>query len=321
MMLFRAWLRALVCACAFTCLRNGCLAGYVPNKFFAAMYTDYQTMLFTTISSTYSNAAGESTNSFQFHSVSPLPTSYRIAETSITGEFPPFGSPSGVERNEHQRRFATNGETSNGQTTGHKFHRSEAWDFSFDLKIDTPNTAPRKQAGFYLKSPLGDDGFVATTSNSLYSAGLGEISTLFGDIIPAFDFTAIDGMHYAAGDSLRMQLIYTPPVLNGNAFDAANPSANVAVPATLEYRILPNGGTTLSSGPRQFVNSWLGIPDNTLVMLWVQNVGVNTVVGDSSIVTFSNITVPEPSSATLCGLASLFLSFLLRLRGGALRLA
>lgn len=337
---------------------------YIPNKLFGAMYTDYGDIFPTTINHPF------------FENVTPIPSSYIIEETGITGCCAQNGQEGGkFERNEHVARFSTNGEV--GGATGHQFQRREDWDIAFDMKIETPNVAPRKEAGIYFKSPIGNSIFIATSNDTHYGTGPGEITSIFTDVLPAFafgsssgplgdynangtvdaadyiiwrdtlgsttDFRAngtneggsldlIDqadydvwrshfgesntgGTRYNVGDTLRMRLIYTPPVLANNALpDVAN-DPNVVTPGTIEYRISLNGGSVISSGALPFTNIWQGIPNGTQIMLRVQNMGTAAVVNDSSKVTFSNFDfngdapgsgagldvsgVPEPGSVLL----------------------
>jgi hypothetical protein len=350
------------------------LALYVPNKLFGAMYTDYGDMPGTTLNHPF------------FESITPIPSQYVIDETGITGAFPPVTEPDGVfERNEHVARFATNGETVNGQATGHKFQRRESWDIAFDMKIESPNVAPRKEAGLYFKSSVGNALFLATTNATHYGPGPGEITTIFDNVIPAFSFSggggplgdySLNGVvdasdyviwrdtlgsttdfrangnnegasmdlidqadydtwagafgsgspsnvaNYAVGDTLRMRLIYTPPVLFDEMLPDVADDLNVMTPGKMEYRISTNGGPVLSSGELDFANAWQGLPKDTLIMLRVQNLGTAAVVNDSSKVTFSSFdfngdapgsgfgagaglagNVPEPSSVVLLGIA------------------
>ncbi|TWT37392.1 hypothetical protein KOR34_23420 [Posidoniimonas corsicana] len=155
---------------------------YIPDKLFGGMYTDFGDMPSTTI------------NHPNFEFITPFPSEYVLEETGITGSFPPVGEEGGAfERNEHQIRFVTDGETSGGQATGHKFQRREAWDFAFDMKIETPNPQIRKEAGMYFKSPVGNALFLATTNDGFYTDGPGTISTIFEGVIPGYNFSSTGG--------------------------------------------------------------------------------------------------------------------------------
>jgi hypothetical protein len=78
------------------------MGAYVPNKLFASLYTDYQDILGSTVTTTYTNSSGTTTNNLVFQSIAPFPSSYRMAETNITGSFPELGQPNGMfERNDH----------------------------------------------------------------------------------------------------------------------------------------------------------------------------------------------------------------------------
>lgn len=333
------WIVVFVC-CALLAAASPALALYIPNKLFSAMYTDYGDIFPTTLNHAF------------FENITPYPSQYVIAESGITGCCPPVNEEGGsFERNEHVARFATNGETANGQATGHKFQRREAWDFAFDLKIETPNVAPRKEAGIYFKSQLGNSMFIATSNDTHYGTGPGEITTIYPDVLPGHSFSGsggplgdynhngivdgadyiiwrdtlgsttdfrangsnegasldfIDqadydvwrgafgegsgsgGVNYHVGDTLRMRLIYTPPILADPLLDDIADDPNVTTPGNIEYRIRLNGGSEITSGPLDFTNSWKGIPKDTLIMLRVQNMGTASVVNDSSTATFSN---------------------------------
>jgi len=132
-------------------------------------------------------------------------------------------------------------------------------------------------------------------------------------------------VHYNLGDTLSVRLIYTPPELANEALPDIADDPNVVTPGTIEYIISLNGATPVDSGPLDFTNSWAGIPNDTLIMLRVQNLATEAVVNDSSTVTFSNFdfngdlpgsgigagagagslaaAVPEPSSLFLLAMA------------------
>jgi hypothetical protein len=130
--------------------------------------------------------------------------------------------------------------------------------------------------------------------------------------------TNIDPTEYMVGQTLRMRMIYTPPVEDPNIpFDANNPGVNVTTPGTMEYQISLEGGPVVTSGPVTFDNTWKGLPNNTQVMLRVQNLSTASAAPDASKVTFSNFDlngsapglgaglvagVPEPGSAVLASL-------------------
>ena len=170
------------------------LALYVPDRLFAALFTDFQDILGTTATTTYTNTSGTTTNNLVFQNITPFPSEYVLDETGLTGSFPPSGTEGGMfERNEHQIRLATNGETSNGQAQGHKFQRRESWDIAFDMKMESPNVAPRKEAGLYFKSPIGNSLFNVTSNDGFYTTGQGTISTVFPDVLPSFAFSGGSG--------------------------------------------------------------------------------------------------------------------------------
>jgi hypothetical protein len=116
-----------------------------------------------------------------------IPNPFVIEETNIVA------GATGFNRNEHLARFATNGETSNSQFFGHRFQRSEAWDISFDMKIETPHPTPRKEAGIYFEGPTGNAMFVATSNAGHFTDGPGDITTVFQRVIPPYNFSGTTG--------------------------------------------------------------------------------------------------------------------------------
>ncbi len=231
--------------------------------------------------------------------------------------------------------------------------------------------------------------FIATSNDSLYTDDPGEITTVFGNIIPGFNFTnppgplgdynlsgavdaadyiiwrntfgitddgvdpaedmrangnnegasmnhiddadydvwrmnyglktTIDPTEYMVGQTVRMRMIYTPPVENPSIpFNPDVPDANVTTPGTMEYQISLEGGPVVTSGPVDFDNIWKGLPNGTQVMLRVQNLSTASAAPDASKVTFSNIdvngpaagaglvaSVPEPTGGVLASLGLL----------------
>jgi hypothetical protein len=364
-------------------IARSALALYVPSAYFGHMDNGP------------SNLSSTLNHPF-FELVTPFPSQYVLQETNIQGALPPYGTPgndgSGAvfEHNEHLVYFVTNGEA--GQTQGHQFQRHEAWDIAFDMKIQSPNASPRKEAGMYFETSLGNFVFLATTNDGFYTTGPGTIGTIYSDEadkrIPGFQFSGgsgplgdynhngtvdaadytiwrdtlgttddgvdpgedmrangnnegasmnhIDqadydvwknafgqgsgaGTNYHVGDTLRMRMIYTPPVLFNPNLPDVNNDPNVMTPGTMEYVISLNGGAPISSGPLPFQSTWLGIPNGTKISMRVQDLGTNQTPNDSSTVTFNNFDfngslpgsglpgagagsmagVPEPSSVAL----------------------
>lgn len=117
----------------------------------------------------------------------PLSDPFIIDETNI------MAGVTGFNRNEHLARFATSGEFPDAQNFGHLFQRSEAWDISYDMKIETPHATPRKEAGFYFEASTGNAEFLATSNAGHFTEGPGEITTVFKRIIPPFSFSSGSG--------------------------------------------------------------------------------------------------------------------------------
>lgn len=158
-------------------------AQYIPNKLFVA--TKFGT----------SNLSSTVNHPF-FSNITPFPNEFILEETNMTGAFPPVDEEGGMfEKSEHLARFATNGEV--GAAQGHRFQRREAWDIAFDMKIESPNEGPRKEAGLYFETALGNFIFLATSNGSFYGSGPGDIVTIYGDEedkrIPQHSFSGSGG--------------------------------------------------------------------------------------------------------------------------------
>jgi hypothetical protein len=125
-----------------------------------------------------------------FTSIAPIPDPFIFEETNLNGSFPPSGETGGVfEGNEYLFRFAKVGEAGT-QNSGHFFLRRQAWDIAFNMKIESPNISPRKEAGIYFQSStLGNSLFIATSNDTLYGTGRGEITSVYDDILPVFNFS------------------------------------------------------------------------------------------------------------------------------------
>ena len=158
---------------------------YIPNKLFVVPYNFEDADPQSTLNIT---GGPNPVTPGTLFSVSPIPDPFVINETNING---PVGT-NPFPRNEHLARFATAGETSNGQSFGHKFQRSEAWDISYDLKIEANPLAPRKEAGLYFQTALGNDILFAATNAGHFTPGPGEITTQY-DVIPHETFSAASG--------------------------------------------------------------------------------------------------------------------------------
>lgn len=300
-------------------------------------------------------------------------TPFVIDETNMQAASPPVTEEGGAfERNEHLIRFRD--AAAGDPITGHAFQREEAWDFAFDVTIDAKVGSPRKEAGIYFESSLGNSIFTAYTNPNFYEYGDGTVASVFTDILPNAGFNGggggplgdynLDGVVNAAdytiwrdtegstedfrangdnegpsenlidradydvwaaaygdgelnppplvyqnGDTVSMRLVYTPPELDENIpFDSGDPSANVLTPGTMEYIVALNDGPEQSTGPLDITNSWMGIPDGTLISLRAQNLSTASAAPDFAITTFANfdfdgpdasLAVPEPTAAAI----------------------
>jgi len=174
---------ALVCAMIFV---QSALALYAPNKLRVRAF-DGQAA--GTEATTYMTGDPAFPLPTEFHySVTPIPDPFVIDETKTAA---PAG---GFNNISHIMRFATEGETTNQQAFGHKFQRSEAWDLAVDVKIETPNATPRKEAGFYFESSLGNDIFYAASNSGHFTPGPGEILVQpTYNVLPDYAFAASAG--------------------------------------------------------------------------------------------------------------------------------
>jgi hypothetical protein len=154
---------------------------FIPDKLFSAVGVR-QTMTDSVI------------NQQMFSSITPIPDPFIFEETNLNGTSPPSGEPGGVfEGNEYIFRFAKVGEAGT-QNSGHFFLRRSAFDIAFNMKIESPNQAPRKEAGIYFQSSsLGNSMFIATSNDTFYGSGRGSITSIYNDILPQFNFSGGGG--------------------------------------------------------------------------------------------------------------------------------
>jgi hypothetical protein len=133
----------------------------------------------------------------------------------------------------------------------------------------------------------------------------------------AFGQGAGGGASYNVGDTIRIRMIYTPPVLADTSMPDIQNDPNVVTAGTMEYRISINGGAVTSSGVLPFTNTWQGLPNDTQIMLRAQNLGAANAPNDFATDAFSNFdfngdlagsgfgsalagsSVPEPTSLAL----------------------
>jgi len=136
----------------------------------------------------------------------------------------------------------------------------------------------------------------------------------------AFGQGAGSGASYHVGDTVRIRMIYTPPVLANTALPDVQNDPNVVTAGKMEYRISINGGAVASSGALDFTNSWQGLPNDTQIMFRAQNLGAANSPNDSATDMFSNFdfngdapgtglgsglgssAVPEPTGLALLGI-------------------
>lgn len=173
-------------------------AQYIPDKFWVSPYaTENNPGSTLHITGSLVDPVGP----LDAYALTPIPNELVIEETDI------FGPTTGFSRNSHLAFFTRASETGNN-AFGHAFQRSEGWDISFDMKIETPNPTPRKEAGFFFQSPNGDSMFIASSNAGHFTDGPGEITTVFPRVIPEYNFSNPGGV--LLGDYNNNQAIDAP---------------------------------------------------------------------------------------------------------------
>jgi hypothetical protein len=298
------------------------------------------------------------------------------------GEFDPDGDgdigTTYFERNEHFFFFQREGGSL-------EFNRHEGLDLSYNFTMETPHHQPRKEAGLMFRFPSGQNAqFIATSNNSLFDSGEGEIAAFAG--IPGHNFSGVlgdydhggavdaadyvlwrktlgtrddgvdppenmvangdnegesedfidaadyevwrmafgkEGITFNVNQTIFMRLIYTPPVLkDGVPFNPNDPGANVETPGTMEYMARVDNGPLVTSGPLDFTNAHLGLPNGTSIVARTQFQAFPTPAfqPDSAKISFTDFdlngpapgngfaanlpsVVPEPCTSGILGLA------------------
>ncbi|MEX2170744.1 MAG: PEP-CTERM sorting domain-containing protein [Pirellulales bacterium] len=168
---------------AFAAILPPAIAQYIPDKLFVSPYVSEGNPGSTLhITGSLVDPVGPT----DFYGLTPIPNQFVIDESNI------FGPSTGFSRNSHLALFTRAGET--GGEFGHAFQRSEAWDISYDMKIETPNPTPRKEAGFFFQSPNGESMFIASSNAGHFTDGPGEIATVFPRVIPEYNFSSSGGL-------------------------------------------------------------------------------------------------------------------------------
>lgn len=168
----------------FAAILTPAIAQYIPDKLFVSPYVREGNPGSTLhITGSLVDPVGP----VDFYGLTPIPNQFVIEETNI------FGPATGFSRNHHLALFARASETGDNEF-GHAFQRSEGWDISYDMKIETPNPTPRKEAGLFFQSPNGESMFIATSNAGHFTDGPGAISTVFPNVIPEYNFSSAGGL-------------------------------------------------------------------------------------------------------------------------------
>lgn len=175
-----------------------------------------------------------------------------------------------------------------GGATAKVFSIDDPFVVKAEVTLDVGATAPRKEAGIRINSPVTGDALFLVNSDA------GEI-VAFGGGAPFHLFGSNgNGNGYTPGDSILMQMTYQPSGGGANG-----------VPGTVVYRI-DRGSGWESSGPLSWANLEGG-PVNFNVGFYGQASPDQSDPNDSMTASFENIMameVPEPASLILAILAA-----------------
>lgn len=168
--------------------------------------------------------------------------------------------------------------SADGGATDYAFQNNEGFDISFDIRLETNASSPRKEAGFRFDTLIAGEAFFFVTSD-------GEVAA-FGGFFP---FHSFGTSAYTLGTTANLRIVYTPG--DGVAGGAE---------ATIEY--FYNG---VGSGPKVVGNVEDGVINGTIGGVYgqFQNGGGT----DFANVYFSDFrVVPAPATGlALLGLAAL----------------
>jgi len=205
--------------------------------------------------------------------ITPVPSALIYEETNFTN------TGVGFQANRAEFLFSNDGGAS-GRFFRNTFGMQDAFDISFDLKLETSAATPRKEAGMRIDFNGFDGLFIVNTDAHEIVA--------FGGTLPFYSFNASNGLSYNAGDTINMRMVYTPPVLdNLNA---------VLVKGKVEY-IVNQGLGPVSSMPLEFSGTESGIIDGSNLGLHVQATGAVNDTTDFVRATWSNFDFDGPGNA------------------------
>ena len=211
-----------------------------------------------------------------------FPTSYEISETNLTG-----GDDTGFFSTSHKFYFSDN-----GGAAPRFFMEHEAFDISFDLTIDSPNSTPRKSAGFNLESFLfGSSQYVAHTNSSLLPHG-NPPGTIVATGTP-FPFQSF-GNIYNTGDTINLRVVYLPPTRSFSTDDWMETGVMEFVVTTPGDGEQFSGLINLNDNPAD-PNDLPGVPDGSWIGLRMQSSARASTPNDSVTVTFEQFEFTELS--------------------------
>lgn len=180
--------------------------------------------------------------------------------------------------------------SSDGGATAHQGNLNQSYVIEFDIKIDVPATAPRREGGMQINNPRPSLGY--TDEGQVMVASDGEVA-VFGGVMP---FTGL-GNVYTAGTTAHLSFQYFAP-------GAADPVLGAYL---LTFTDAVTG--VHSSGMKFWSptepDGLFGINHGANFGLKAQNQR-NPFVNDYSDITYSNIAiVPAPGALALVGLGGL----------------
>lgn len=171
---------------------------------------------------------------------------------------------SGFEANRNDLQFS-----SDGGVSPRLFATDEAFDVSADITLQVGSAAPAKEAGFRVDQAGFDGIFFVNTETS-------EIAAL-GTVLPFFNFNAVYGISYQAGQTANLRMRYSPPTMTGQ----------VQSPGTMEY-IVDLGLGPITSSPLPFSNPEGGVLPGSVVAAYEQATGSPNDPEDFVTTTFAN---------------------------------
>lgn len=205
------------------------------------------------------------------NAITPLPSTLVYHETNFTN------TGVGFQANRAEFLLSNDGGAS-GRFFRNTFGNQDAFDISFDLKLETTAATPRKEAGMRIDFSGFDGLFIVNTDSNEIVA--------FGGTLPFYSFNVSKGLSYNAGETINMRMVYKPPLLDQMSM--------VVNAGTIEY-IVNKGTGPVSSGPIEFSGNEGGIIDGSNFGLHIQATGAVNDTSDFVRATWSNFDFDGPA--------------------------